>query len=401
MNTPDYKLLFESAPGLHLVLDPALVIVAVSNAYLKATMTERERILGRHIFDVFPDNPADPHATGVQNLSASLKRVVERRAADTMPVQKYDIRRPESEGGGFEERFWSPVNAPVLDPEGHLLFIVHRVEDVTEFVRLQQKFSRHDTEWQQIRSQAARAESEVFQRSLELAEAHRKSQEAVAELQAFCFSLSHDFRAPIRAIHSYSQVLLCDYAHRLDPQGVNFLKRCVSSAQRMDRLIQDVLSFAGLSQHPVSLEPVDVERLIREIVAERPEFQEPSARIELQPPLFQILGHEASLTQCITNLLSNAVKFVAPGTRPKVVISAEDRQETVCLWFADNGIGIEEEMQRRLFNLFERGTRGDEFQGTGIGLAIVRKAVQRMGGKAGVESTPAKGSRFWLELRKA
>src|SRR5579864_1475111 len=111
---PDFRRLFESAPGLYLVLTPDLRIVAVSDAYLSATMTQREQIISRRLFDVFPDNPDDASATGVRNLSASLARVLKNRVPDTMAVQKYDIRRPESEGGGFEERYWSPVNLPVF-----------------------------------------------------------------------------------------------------------------------------------------------------------------------------------------------------------------------------------------------------------------------------------------------
>src|SRR5262245_35243403 len=119
---PDFRVLFEGAPALYLVLKPDLTIAAVSDAYLKATMTNRDEILGRGIFDVFPDNPDDPGATGVSNLRASLQRVLTNRGGDAMAVQKYDIRRPESEGGGFEERFWSPVNSPVLGAGGEILY---------------------------------------------------------------------------------------------------------------------------------------------------------------------------------------------------------------------------------------------------------------------------------------
>lgn len=127
---PDYRTLFESAPGPYLVLTPALIIVAVSDAYLLATMTKREEILGRHLFDVFPDNPGDPMTTAVANTRASLDRVLQHRVPDTMAVQKHDIRRPESEGGGFEERYWSPVNSPVLGAHGEVTYIIHRVEDI-------------------------------------------------------------------------------------------------------------------------------------------------------------------------------------------------------------------------------------------------------------------------------
>jgi PAS domain S-box-containing protein len=135
---PDFRALFESAPGLYLVLTPDLRIVAVSDAYLRATMTRREEILGREIFEVFPDNPDDPAATGVRNLRASLERVMQDRRADTMAVQKYDLRRPEPEGGGFEERYWSPMNSPVFGEGQQVAYIIHRVEDVTELVGLKQ-----------------------------------------------------------------------------------------------------------------------------------------------------------------------------------------------------------------------------------------------------------------------
>ena len=134
---PDYRALFEAAPGLFLVLSPDLTIVAASDAYLAATMTSRHEILGRGLFEVFPDNPDDPTATGVSNLRASLDRVRSTLAADAMAVQKYDIPRPAAEGGGFDERYWSPHNSPVLNSDGVLTHIIHRVEDVTELVRLE------------------------------------------------------------------------------------------------------------------------------------------------------------------------------------------------------------------------------------------------------------------------
>src|SRR5437764_93051 len=135
---PDYRALFESAPGLYLVLTPDLRIVEASDAYLRATMTARVEILGRDFFEVFPDNPDDPTATGVRNLRASLDRVLQTRTGDAMAVQKYDVRRPESEGGEFEERYWSAFNSPVLNERDEVVYIIQRVEDVTEFIRLKQ-----------------------------------------------------------------------------------------------------------------------------------------------------------------------------------------------------------------------------------------------------------------------
>jgi PAS domain S-box-containing protein len=135
---PDFRTLFESAPGSYLALTPALIIVAVSDAYLQATMTRREEILGRHLFNVFPDNPGDATATGVSNLRASLTRVLQHRVPDAMAVQRYDIRRPDTEGGQFEKRYWSPINTPVFSPNGEIAYIIHRVEDVTERKRAEE-----------------------------------------------------------------------------------------------------------------------------------------------------------------------------------------------------------------------------------------------------------------------
>jgi PAS domain S-box-containing protein len=155
----DFRALFESAPGLYLVLTPDLTIVAVSDAYARATMTRREEIVGRRLFDVFPDNPDDPGATGTANLRASLDRVLHDRTPDSMALQKYDIRRPESEGGAFEERYWSPLNSPVLDASGQVRYIIHQVEDVTEFIRLQQQGAAERRLTEELRTNAARMEA--------------------------------------------------------------------------------------------------------------------------------------------------------------------------------------------------------------------------------------------------
>lgn len=180
--TPDFRALFESASGLYLVLTPDLTIVAVSDAYLQATMTKREEILGRRLFDVFPDNPDDPGATGVSNLSASLERVLRNRTSDAMAVQKYDIRRPESKGGGFEERHWSPVNSPVFGPNQQIAYIIHRVEDVTEFVRLKQQGVEQSKLTKELRTRAQKVEAEIFLRAQELQETNKKLLAANEEL---------------------------------------------------------------------------------------------------------------------------------------------------------------------------------------------------------------------------
>jgi PAS domain S-box-containing protein len=152
---PDFRLLFESAPGLYLVLSLDLRIVAASDAYLRTTMTTRDGIVGRNLFDVFPDNPDDPSATGVHNLSASFDRVRQLRVPDTMAMQKYDIRRPASEGGGFEERYWSPVNSPIFGACGELAYIVHQVavtqlQELNERLLLESRLRASEGRWRAI-----------------------------------------------------------------------------------------------------------------------------------------------------------------------------------------------------------------------------------------------------------
>lgn len=167
---PDFQKLFESAPALNLVLTPDLVIVAVSDAYLQATMTRREDILGYNIFDVFPDNPHDPEATGTRNLKASFERVLVSRTRDVMPMQKYDIRRPDGE---FEERFWTPINIPICDDDNEIMYIMHRVEDVTEIHRIQTQGHEHLKENAMLRSRSKQMESEIYQWAREVAQSNR------------------------------------------------------------------------------------------------------------------------------------------------------------------------------------------------------------------------------------
>ncbi|MFY0523448.1 PAS domain-containing protein [Archangium gephyra] len=161
----DHQDLFENTPNPYLVVTPDLTIVAVNEAYLRAVKAVRESLLGRYLFDVFPDNPSDPGATGVRNLRASLERVLSTRAPDIMPVQKYDIRTPET--GDFEERFWSPRNMPVLTAGGQVRLIIHHVEDVTEFVRISRQREREREMNAELRSRNARMEAEIHQSGLE------------------------------------------------------------------------------------------------------------------------------------------------------------------------------------------------------------------------------------------
>ncbi|HTL58976.1 MAG TPA: PAS domain S-box protein [Candidatus Limnocylindrales bacterium] len=251
--------------------------------------------------------------------------------------------------------------------------------------------------------EAAQAKLEEHARTLEATVQARTAElrEANAELEAFCYSLSHDMRGPLRAIRSYTEMVIEDSGAQLSAIAKDYLQRVSSAAVRLDRLIQDVLAFSRVSRDPGKPERVEPERVVRTIISERPDMQPPAAEIRIDGPLPMVRGNEASLTQCLTNLLSNAVKFVAPGVTPHVRIHSETKGDRVRLWVEDNGIGINKEAQGKIFELFYRLHRSGEYEGTGLGLAIVRKAAERMGGQVGVESEPGAGSRFWVELSLA
>jgi signal transduction histidine kinase len=226
-----------------------------------------------------------------------------------------------------------------------------------------------------------------------------KLQELIGDLEGFSYSVTHDLRAPLRAMQGFSRMLEESYADKLDETGKDFLRRIAVAADRMDKLIRDVLAYSRALQLDLRLERVDVEKLLRGIFESYLDFQEPKAEVIIEGELPAVLANEAALTQCFSNLLNNAVKFVAPGTKPRVRISAERRGEMVRFWIADEGIGIAERHLDKIFKMFQR--LDTSFEGSGIGLTIVRKAAERMGGQVGVESEPGKGSRFWLELKPA
>jgi PAS domain S-box-containing protein len=241
------------------------------------------------------------------------------------------------------------------------------------------------------RKSATELESLVAERTLSL-------RKAIEQMEEFSYSVSHDLRAPVRAMRGYAEAVLQDYGARLDADGRELLGRIQRNGARMDRLIQDLLTYTRLARREIKPDVVSLDRLVREVIQHYPEMGPEVATVEINGHLPDVLAHEPSLTQVISNLLSNAVKFVHPGTRPHVVIGAERTPAGVRLWFQDNGIGIEPEYQARLFRMFERIHPDQSHEGTGIGLAIVRKAIERMNGAAGVISDGGSGSRFWVEL---
>jgi signal transduction histidine kinase len=413
---PDFRVLFESAPGLYLVLTTEFRIVAVSEAYLRATMTRREEILGRGLFEVFPDNPADPAASGVRNLRASLEQVLRDRAADTMAVQQYDIRRPEAEGGGFEERFWSPMNSPVLGQDGEIAYIIHRVEDVTDFIRLKQQRAEQTRLTEALQLRAQRMESEVFLRAQEVQEANRRLQAANDELARvlekaqeleqlktrFFANVSHELRTPLALILGPIQSLLASPA--LSAQARHDLGVAARNARTLLKHVNDLLDITKLEagQMKAVHEEADVAALVRLVASHFESLaQERGLRFVLDTPAALRAQVDAEkLQRVLLNLLSNAFKFTPASGRVRCTL----RQDNLRGWFAievaDSGPGIAPDLREVVFERFRQLETGPtrRFGGTGLGLAIVREFVALHGGTVTIGEAAEGGALFTVEL---
>lgn len=232
----------------------------------------------------------------------------------------------------------------------------------------------------------------------QVAERTARLSETIGQLESFSYSISHDMRAPLRAMQQFSQILVEDFGNDLPAEGQKYLGRISAAASRLDKLIQDVLVYSRVSRAQVEITRVDLNKVVAEILQHSSQVQQANADVQVASPLHPVLAHEASLIQAISNLIGNAVKFVAPGVRPEVKIWTEKHGEHVRVNVRDNGIGIAPENHHRIFNIFERVPGKQSYEGTGIGLSIVKKTVERMQGTIGLESAAGQGSRFWIQL---
>ncbi|HLH55173.1 MAG TPA: PAS domain-containing sensor histidine kinase [Verrucomicrobiae bacterium] len=227
--------------------------------------------------------------------------------------------------------------------------------------------------------------------------AEAKVQEMVGELEGVSYAIVHDMRAPLRAMEAFAYMLEQDSAGQTPVQRKDLARRIATAASRLDELIRDALAYNEVVLRPTTLHPVDLSKLLRELRETYPNLADDKVDLDVAENLPVVLGNEGLLTQCFANLLGNAVKFVAKGVRPRVRVWAETNNGMARIRVEDNGIGIPAHAQERLFGMFQRLT--SEYEGTGIGLAIVRKVAERLGGRVGAESQPGRGSCFWVELR--
>jgi PAS domain S-box-containing protein len=281
--------------------------------------------------------------------------------------------------------------SPILDRNGKIVGASKILRDITDRKRAEDALRLAQA---QLRRHAEKLEEEVAERTAKL-------RETITELEAFSYSVSHDMRSPLRAMQGYSDALLEDYKDKLDPIAQDYLNRIRRAASRMDLLIRDILAYSKVAKGEIRLDTIDLEHVIRDVIQNYEALQPDRASINIKSPLPPVLGHEAYMTQIVSNYLSNAVKFVERGVRPVVNISASPEGDMVRVSFVDNGIGIDPEHQKQIFQIFGRVYSEKKFEGTGIGLAIAKKAAERMGGSVGVRSELGQGSEFFVLLRRA
>ncbi|HTL95010.1 MAG TPA: CheR family methyltransferase, partial [Gemmatimonadaceae bacterium] len=427
-----FQSLFESAPGLYLVLEAGTHrIVGASDAYLKANMLRREDVIGRNVFRVVSDDPSDPGMDMARKLEASLARVKSLQRADVMSVTRYPVRRPADEGGGLEERWWSPLNSPVRGSHGELAYIIHRVEDVTPFIEHMRREGRQSEASALLETRAEQMEAEVVLRAQELemvnaqlleanaalkerveererllgvAQAARADAEVASQVKTgIMTTLSHELRTPLNAILGYAELLDVGIAAPIPEAAHAHVERIRLSARHLTHLIEDMLSYSRIEggHESAQLESVEVRPLLQEVAA----VGEPLA-LTKNLALFvkvddatpgTIESDPNKLRQVLLNLVGNAIKFSKEG---RVDVNVHAQNGGIEFAVSDTGIGIAPEHLERLFDPFwqadSRLTR--EAGGSGLGLAIARRYVELLGGKIRVESRLGHGSRFLVQL---
>ncbi|WP_276256831.1 PAS domain-containing sensor histidine kinase [Halomontanus rarus] len=523
-----FRRLFENVPGNYLIVQPEdYEIVAVSDAYLDATMTERAEIMGKTLFEIFPNNPDDP-AEGVGNLRESLERVAETGEADTMSVTHYPIPDRESHSDEFEERWWNPINSPVFDTTGELDYIVHSVEDITPIVQelqadgeqellqdpettdsqlasdivlrgqeLLQQAKREayeqlreseerfralvtttsdvvfsmNADWSEMHSfegsdfladvdeqgpswveqyvpsedqprvqdaidEAIRTKSsfEVEHRVVredstvawivsratplvdengeitrwlgaandvtERVERERNLEESNKRLEQFAYAASHDLQEPLRMVTTYLQLIERRYTDELDEDGEEFIEFTIDGADRMRDMIEGLLEYSQVETRGDPFEPIDLDTVLADVCQDFQMRIEKSDTEVTAESLPRVEGDPGQLRQVFQNLLSNAIEYSGDDP-PQVDISAVRNSSEVIVSVTDEGIGIDPDVREHIFEIFQSLHAQDEHSGTGIGLALCKRIIERHGGDIWVESELGEGATFSFTLPAA
>ena len=302
-------------------------------------------------------------------------------------VWQGELVNRRKDGSSYHEEM---TVTPVRDGRGEITHFIAVKQDVSERKRAEEAL-------RQARDELARANADL---ELKVRERSAQLLEANANLRSFTYTAAHDLRAPLRAIKCFSGMVLDDYGTQLGPDGQSLIERVIVSAEQMTQLLDDLLEYSKMAQAEIRLKRLSLQAAAGEALALlEADIRRKNAVVTVEGRLPEIIGHPATVVLLIDNLVSNALKFIAPGVQPQIRLWAEAAGDWARLSVQDNGIGIGKADQEKIFGAFHRLHGKQAYPGTGLGLAIVRKGAERMGGRAGVESEPGKGSRFWVELK--
>ncbi|GFO58665.1 hypothetical protein GMST_09900 [Geomonas silvestris] len=405
-----------------LLPDSLFTIAAVNDRYLEVTGTQRDTMVGRGLFQVFPDNPDDPSANGVSDLRSSLERVLRDGVQDTMGIQKYDVPCAEAEGG-FRVKYWSPVNTPIPGPDGTVAYVLHYAEDVTEFILSQQQTSDEAARQLGNSRETARIEAEILHRANEVKESNRRLKLAMEELErnkaeltrlnqklheldrsktVFFGNVSHELRTPLTLTLGPLEEILSRTDYPLSPADRNNLSIAHRNALRLLKLVNTLLDFSRIEAGRIqaTYRPCDLATLTAQLAGVfRSAIEKGGLELTVDcPPLPEPVFIDLSMWEKIVlNLLSNAFKFTLKG---RISVSLRSTGAGARLSVADTGCGIPEGERGNIFQRFHRieQAKGRAHEGTGIGLSLVDELVRLQGGEISVESEVGRGSSFTVTL---
>jgi len=412
----------EHAPLPMATVEGATHIVRYANPAFCSLMNKpMEQLIGRPLSELLPEK---------DQCVALLDRVFRTGKPERHTEQEHSKPHPV---------FWSYTMWPVLT-EKRLVGVIVQVTETAQFhgrtVAMNEALMLGAVQQHEIAEAADRLNAKLEQEITEREQAQKALMEAKAaladeavllerlvaertaeltstnkQLEAFVYTIAHDLRAPLRAMQGFSMMLIDNEGEALSATGQDHAQNISKSARFMDALLTDILALASITQQRIELVPTKLRTIVQAVLSRlAEEIQQHNALIETIGPWPTVLAHAPTLSQVLFNLLSNALKFTKPEVPPQIRLRVEEAPSSnpsakpiqpgfVRVWVEDNGIGIAPEHQEQIFRLFMRLHR-DTYSGTGVGLAIAQKGVERMGGTLGVESSLGQGSRFWFQLRK-
>jgi PAS domain S-box-containing protein len=419
ITTINYQAIFDHVPGIYLILRKDFTIVEANIAFTEATHTKREDIIGKNLFEAFPDNPNDNAANGVAKLRESLNYVIQYKESHSMAIQKYDVRRPD---GVFEEKYWSPFNKPVLNAQNEIELIIHRSEDVTEFILLEQEKKQKDLRSTELENRLQKMEMEiihrakvinklnkeidlkVLERTKHLDQANQIIQENIntltfqkKQLEDFCNIISHNLRAPLVNISMLIE-MLAENSNDIE-KGV-LLDKLNSTTKNLSEIFNELVeSIQILQDNEIESEELDLSFHVQKVIENlQIEIDHSGAIIETNfdavPKVYFPNNYLKSILQ---NLISNALKYKSPDRSPVIKIATERLDNSIIIMVTDNGLGLDIEKHKNdLFKI--RKIFHSHPEAKGFGLFLTKSQVESMGGKIWMESSPGIGSTFYIQL---